>query len=135
MGAGQRYPPAMLGAAPFIGFVPVRDLDRARAFYVDVLGLEGRELSPFALELGAAGQQLRATLVEDFTPQPFTIAGWEVDDIATAIEQLAARGVAFERYDGFDQDDLGVWQAPSGARIAWFLDPDGNNLSLTQSPD
>lgn len=124
----------MLGAAPFVGFVPVRDLARARAFYVDVLGLEGRELSPYALELGVAGQQLRATLVEDFTPQPFTVAGWEVDDIRAAVEQLAQRGVTFERYDGFDQDDLGIWEAPSGARVAWFGDPDGNNLSLTQSP-
>ena len=124
----------MLGAAPFVGFVPVRDLDRARAFYVDVLGLEGRELSPFALELGVAGRQLRATLVEDFTPQPFTVAGWDVDDIEAAVRRLGERGVTFERYDGFGQDDLGIWMAPSGARVAWFLDPDGNNLSLTQSP-
>ena len=124
----------MLGDAPFVGFVPVRDLVRARAFYVDVLGLEGRELSPYALELGVAGRMLRATLVEDFTPQGFTIAGWDVADIRAAVAGLVEGGVTFERYDGFDQDDLGIWTAPSGAQVAWFLDPDGNNLSLTQSP-
>lgn len=124
----------MLGEAPFVGFVPVRDLERARAFYVDVLGLEGREISPYALELGTACRTLRATLVEDFTPQPFTIAGWEVDDIRATVEALAALGVTFERYEGFEQDALGIWDAPSGTKVVWFLDPDGNNLSLSQSP-
>jgi hypothetical protein len=75
---------------------------------------------------------LRLTAVEQPAAAPYTILGWEVADIVSMIEQLTARGVRFTRYEGMGQDEHGVWVAPGGAKIAWFLDPDGNNLSLTE---
>jgi hypothetical protein len=71
--------------------------------------------------------------MESFRPQGFTVMGWEVDDVAATVDGLVARGVQFERYSGMDQDERGIWKAPSGARVAWFKDPDGNVLSVTQS--
>ena len=79
-----------------------------------------------------ATMQTRYPSDETFTPQPFTVLGWAVRDIAQTVRELAARGVAFHRYGFMQQDDLGIWSAPSGARVAWFPDPDGNTLSLTQ---
>jgi catechol 2,3-dioxygenase-like lactoylglutathione lyase family enzyme len=61
----------------------------------------------------------------------YTVLGWQVPDIVDAVKRLRKAGVRFERYDGMGQDKLGVWQSPSGARIAWFKDPDGNTLSIT----
>jgi hypothetical protein len=75
---------------------------------------------------------LRIARVREFQPQPFTVLGWQVKDIAASIRELARRGVRFERYGFFEQDELGIWRAPGGAQIAWFKDPDGNTLSLTQ---
>jgi catechol 2,3-dioxygenase-like lactoylglutathione lyase family enzyme len=122
----------VLAAAPFVGFIPVRDVSAARAFYEGVLGLTVSEESPFALVLDANGTMVRVTPVPDHEPRAFTIAGWDVPDIAATVIELAERGVSFTRYDGMDQDELGVWTSPSGARVAWFADPDRNNLSLTQ---
>lgn len=123
----------MLGDAPFVGFVPVRDVATARPFYEQVLGLGVLEETPFALVLDAHGVMLRVTPVgEDLSVQPFTIAGWAVPDIAESVRGLTGRGVVFTRYPGMEQDDLGIWASPSGARVAWFTDPDGNTLSLTQ---
>jgi catechol 2,3-dioxygenase-like lactoylglutathione lyase family enzyme len=122
---------AMLAEAPFIGFVPVRNLAAARTFYTETLGLRVVEDTPFALVLDAGVTMLRVTPVPEFTPQPFTIAGWTVPDIAAAVRTLAERGVAFTRYDEMAQDDLGIWTAPNGDRVAWFTDPDGSTLSLT----
>jgi catechol 2,3-dioxygenase-like lactoylglutathione lyase family enzyme len=121
----------MLAEAPFIGFVPVRDLAAARTFYTETLGLRVADENPFALVLDAGGTMLRVTPVGEFTPQPFTIAGWTVPDITAAVRALAERGVAFTRYDGMTQDDLGIWTTPGGDQVAWFTDPDGNTLSLT----
>jgi predicted enzyme related to lactoylglutathione lyase len=122
----------MLGTAHFQGFIPITDMGRAKAFYVGVLGLALREEQPHVLNLDANGTLLRLTPVESLQPQPFTIAGWRVDEIAAAIKVLSVRGVEFRRYDGFDQDELGIWTTPGGDQVAWFSDPDGNNLSLTQ---
>ena len=72
--------------------------------------------------------------VEAFTPQPFTVLGWQVADLDSAIRGLTRAGVAFERFDGLEQDELGAWAAPGGTRIAWFKDPDGNLLSISQHP-
>jgi catechol 2,3-dioxygenase-like lactoylglutathione lyase family enzyme len=121
----------MLGSSDLVGFVPTTDLDRARAFYRDTLGLELREETPFAVVFDANGTVLRVTLVEQLTPAPFTVLGWSVADIANLVRRLSGRGVAFERFAGMDQDDLGIWTSPSGAPVAWFKDPDGNTLSLT----
>jgi catechol 2,3-dioxygenase-like lactoylglutathione lyase family enzyme len=121
----------MLTGASFIGFIPVRDLTAARAFYEEILGLPVVDDTPFALVLDAGGTMLRVTPVPGLAPQPFTVVGWAVPDIAATARDLAARGVEFARYDGMTQDDLGIWTTPGGDRIAWFKDPDGNTLSLT----
>jgi catechol 2,3-dioxygenase-like lactoylglutathione lyase family enzyme len=122
----------VLTGAPLIAFAPSTDLARSRAFYEGVLGLRLVEESSFAVAFDAHGTQLRVTAVEQRVEVPYTVLGWFVPDIAGAIDALAARGVAFNRYDGTDQDARGVWESPSGARVAWFEDPDGNVLSLTQ---
>jgi catechol 2,3-dioxygenase-like lactoylglutathione lyase family enzyme len=115
-----------------MAFIPVTDLGTARAFYGGTLGLTVSEETPFAVVLDAGGTQLRATLVEGLTAQPFTIAGWSVADIRGTVRELTSRGVTVTRYDGMGQDADGVWEAPGGHLIAWFTDPDGSTLSLTQ---
>ena len=125
----------MLGTASLVAFVPSRDTARARAFYEGVLGLEFESEDAFALVLSANGVTVRVANVAgvpDFRPAPFTILGWHVPQVATVAAALQARGVTFERYDGMRQDALGVWTSPSGARVAWFKDPDGNVLSITE---
>jgi predicted enzyme related to lactoylglutathione lyase len=122
----------MLGEAPIVAFLPTTDLGRARSFYEGVLGLAVEEVDGFACVLRGGGTTLRVTLVESLTPQPFTVLGWLVTDIAGTIDGLTAKGVRFRRYEGMGQDERGVWTAPGGAQIAWFSDPDDNVLSLTQ---
>lgn len=126
----------VLAAEELVAFVPAVDLDRARAFYVDVLGCEVLEVNPYACVLAASGTGtvLRVTRVDELAPQPFTVLGWAVGDIGRAAADLTARGVELRRYDGMPQDADGVWTAPGGSKIAWFADPDGNVLSLTQHP-
>jgi predicted enzyme related to lactoylglutathione lyase len=80
----------------------------------------------------AGGTMLRITAVDDVAPVPYTVLGWSVFDIDKTINHLVSRGVTFTRYEAMNQDQRGVWTAPSGSRIAWFLDPDGNTLSLTE---
>jgi len=121
-----------LADAPIMAFVSAVDLDRARAFYEEVLGLAVEEVNDFACVMRSGGTSLRVTRVESLASQPFTVLGWEVDDIESTVDGLVARGTIFERYDGMSQDERGIWTAPSGAKIAWFPDPDGNVLSLTQ---
>lgn len=116
-------------------FLGTRDFDRARAFYGDILGLPLMHEDTFALVFDAGGTPLRVTRVERFEPLPFTVAGWEVDDVAGSVDALADAGVVMERFDGLDQDDRGVWTAPDGIRVAWFRDPDGNVLSVSDYRD
>ncbi len=123
----------MLGSAALVAFAPTTDLDRARAFYGDTLGLELVTRDGFACQFDAHGTPLRVTLVDALTPAPGTVLGWLVPDIHATVRALADRGVTFARYDGMGQDDDGVWTAPSGDHVAWFHDPDGNTLSLTQA--
>jgi catechol 2,3-dioxygenase-like lactoylglutathione lyase family enzyme len=115
-----------------VAFVPATDLDRARAFYAGVLGLTVTDHSRFAVAFDVGGTMLRVTAVEERVAAPYTVLGWSVPDIAATIDDLTARGVAFERFAGMEQDERGVWASPSEARVAWFHDPDGNVLSLTQ---
>jgi catechol 2,3-dioxygenase-like lactoylglutathione lyase family enzyme len=122
----------VLAGADLIAFVATADPARAREFYGGTLGLELAEESPYAVVFRAAGTMLRVTVVDEVVAAPYTVLGWAVDDIAVRVRELAARGVACERYERLEQDELGVWRSPSGARIAWFKDPDGNTLSLTQ---
>ena len=116
-----------------IAFVAVRSVDVARGFYRDTLGLRLVSEDNFALVFDAKGTMLRATLVPEVKPAPYTVLGWRVPDIVAAVKQLKAVGVELQRYPGLnDRDELGIWTSPSGARIAWFKDPDGNVLSITQ---
>ena len=123
----------MLGSSNVIAFVPTENPDRARAFYEGVLGLRFVSKDHYAMMFEANGVRLRIALVQEFNPAPFTILGWIVPDIAGTIRELAMKGVVFQRYDIFKQDDLGVCTFLSGEQVAWFKDPDGNTLSLTQS--
>ena len=128
----RAYASAVLGNAPLIAFIPVTDVARARGFYESTLGLPVIDESPFALVVNANGTTVRITPVPDLRPQPFTIAGWEVADIDETVEKLVTSGVRFNRYEGMEQAANGVWTSPSGGLVAWFVDPDGNTLSLTQ---
>jgi catechol 2,3-dioxygenase-like lactoylglutathione lyase family enzyme len=130
-GEGTGTVAPVLESASFVGFIPVRDPAVARTFYEGTLGLSVIADTPFALVLKANGTTLRITPVPDFVAQPFTIAGWEVPDVAAAVRSLSEMGVSFARYEGMAQDELGIWETPSGDRVAWFTDPDGNTLSLT----
>ena len=121
-----------LGEARPTAFVGVGDLDRAERFYGSVLGLDLRDERPYALVSEVAGSMLRITAVDEPSRSPYTVLGWSVRDLASTVDELAASGVRFTRYDGMGQDERGIWTSPSGALVAWFLDPDGNNLSLTQ---
>lgn len=123
----------MLTGAHLMAFLASDDLDRSRLFFSDVIGLALVEEDPYACVFDANGTRLRINLVAPFQRPPHTVLGWAVPDIAAATEALGARGVRFERFDGMAQDESGVWTAPSGDRVAWFKDPDGNTLSLTQS--
>jgi catechol 2,3-dioxygenase-like lactoylglutathione lyase family enzyme len=121
-----------LGDGRLIAFVPTMDLARARAFYAETLGLRVTDESPFACVFDANGTMLRVTPVRRLSRARYTVLGWGVDDITSAVGRLTAAGVAFVRYRGMELDDAGIWTAPGGDRVAWFEDPDGNLLSLTQ---
>jgi catechol 2,3-dioxygenase-like lactoylglutathione lyase family enzyme len=116
-----------------IGFVGTSDPNRARIFYRDKLGLPlvSEEL-PFALVFDANGVMLRVTVVPQVKVAGYTVLGWQVPDIVTAAKALSDAGVQFERYPGMEQDALGIWSSPGGAKVAWFKDPDGNTLSISQ---
>lgn len=115
-----------------ISFVSTAHPEKALAFYQGPLGLHLVADEPFALVFELNGATLRVAKAPPFTPHPFTVLGFEVDDIAHECQRLIARGVTFERYSHFEQDEHGIWTSPGGARIAWFKDPDGNVLSLTE---
>ena len=121
-----------LAACPLIAFIATRDAARARVFYEGTLGLRIVSDTPFALVVDSGGIAIRIQKVEAFTPHPFTALGWTVGDIAQTMAELRGRGVAFERYEFVPQDALDVWTTPDGSKVAWFKDPDGNTLSLTQ---
>ena len=124
----------MLNASRLVCFVATADADRARAFYRDALGLALIEDGGYALVFGANGTQLRVQRVEAVAPHPYTALGWEVDDVTASVRALAARGVAMARFPGLPLDADGIWDTPDGSRVAWFHDPDGNTLSISQPP-
>ncbi len=121
----------MLRDCELVAFVATTDVVRARTFFTDVVGLSVLEDTPFACVLDAHGTTLRVTPVESIAPARYTVLGWTVPDMAAAVRDLAERGVSFERFDGLEQDELGVWTTPGGDQVAWFKDPDGNILSLS----
>ena len=125
----------LTNASP-VGFILTRDAEAARAFYEGTLGLQFLSDEPFALvfRVGAEpGTVLRVVKVpESFTPASHTVFGWEVESIEEAVDELTGKGVTFLRYGYFEQDERAIWHAPGRAKIAWFKDPEGNTLSLSQ---
>lgn len=122
----------MLGTSDVIAFAATKNPERAREFYESILGLRLVSDEPFALVFDANRTMLRISKVQDLTPAPFTVLGWRVSNIRRTVASLQDRGVVFERYVGLAQDDLGICTFPGGSRVAWFKDPDGNVLSLTE---
>jgi len=115
-----------------VSFIATDTADAARVFFADILGLELREASPFALVFLDGAHMLRVQIVPELQPVEYTVYGWQVEDIASEIGDLMAKGVQFQRFNHLPQDSLGVWTTPDGHKIAWFTDPSGNTLSLTQ---
>jgi len=124
----------MLGDFNLIAFLATTDAARARAFYEGVLGLPFVSEDDFAVVYDIRGIELRLQKVRELTPQPHTALGWSVAGIDRMVRDIAARGGQFQRFPPLEQDAAGIWKAPSGARIAWLRDPDGNLLSLTERP-
>lgn len=122
----------MLNMQKLVAFIPTTDATKARRFYESVLGFRVISEDQFALVLDANGTMLRVTNVQNFKPHQFTVLGWDVSNIEEAVSDLNQRGMRFEKYGMPGQDERGVWASPNGARVAWFKDPDGNVLSLTQ---
>lgn len=129
------YSLEMIGAQSFVGFVLITDAARAKRFYGEVLGLALLHEDDFAIVVDACGTPLRLSIVAEVPEPSGTSAGWLVQDVNTSVRALATAGVTFERFPGMDQDSDGVWRpTPDGAGVAWFRDPDGNRLSLTDKP-
>jgi catechol 2,3-dioxygenase-like lactoylglutathione lyase family enzyme len=124
----------MLASAVPMGFLAVSDFARARAFYESILGLEFVSQDDFALVLRSGPIFVRLAVPPERVTAPYTVFGWRVADIDSAVAALTGKGVAFEHYPYFadSQRADGVWSAPSGDKVAWFRDPDGNLLSLSQ---
>jgi predicted enzyme related to lactoylglutathione lyase len=124
--------PSLLGDNSVIGFIPTTDFSRIMAFYQVKLGLRLVAKDDFALVFESGSTMIRVVKVGAFKPAPYTILGWQVNDATKAVSTLTKCGVIFERFPGMEQDAHGIWSAPGGARVAWFKDPDGNVLSVSQ---
>jgi catechol 2,3-dioxygenase-like lactoylglutathione lyase family enzyme len=122
----------MLDSADLIAFAASTDLPRSRRFYETVLGLRVVVVNDYACVVDAHGTSLRITAVNEVAHPGYTVLGWRVTDIASVVAALEDQGVTFTRYPGADQDAHGIWAAPGGDRVAWFTDPDGNVLSVTE---
>jgi predicted enzyme related to lactoylglutathione lyase len=122
----------MLANKELKAFVPTVNPGKAKSFYSDILGLKFLSEDNYALEFEAKGILLRVSIVPELKPQAFTVLGWNVDDISSIIKSLNKKGITCEKYDFLTQDNLGIWTAPGGSKVAWFKDPDGNVLSLTE---
>ena len=117
----------------FSGFA-VPDIEQATRFYGDTLGLRVEEQNGL-LNLRLAGdREIVVYPKPDHVPATYTILNFVVEDVEQAVDDLAARGVRFERYDGFEQDEKGISRAPEGPPIAWFADPAGNILAVLEEP-
>ncbi len=117
-----------------VSFLAIDGVEKAKAFYVETLGLSLVEESPYALVFEHHGHFTRIQIVETLDPAPFTVHGWMVGNIEEKVRSLVSKGITFVIYEGLPQDQFGIWNSPSGAKIAWFTDPSGNILSLTQAP-
>jgi catechol 2,3-dioxygenase-like lactoylglutathione lyase family enzyme len=123
-----------LGSHKLVAMVATTDADRAKEFYSKMLGLAFLSEDQFAVVFDACGTMLRVAIVRGLNPAPYTVLGWDVPDVAAAVESLRRAGITFEQYGFKGQDAAGIWTSPSRAKVAWFKDPDGNVLSITQFP-
>jgi catechol 2,3-dioxygenase-like lactoylglutathione lyase family enzyme len=121
----------MLASSRMVGFVPTKDAIKARAFYEGKLGFEFLSDDMFALVVQAGESKIRIAKGAEFSPMHYTILGWEVSNIDAVVDWLTKRGVTFEKYP-FVKDERGIWTAPNGDKVAWFKDPDGNVLGISQ---
>lgn len=115
-----------------VSFIATDNPKATAAFYGDVLGLDHLETTPFALVFKDEDHVLRIQILSDFHPAPYTVYGWQVSDIATEIENLSALGIDFLWFEHLAQDATGIWTTPDGRKVAWFKDPSGNTLSITE---
>ena len=115
-----------------IGFATITDGERARAFYEGVLGLTFVADDGFAMVFRSGTNMVRLAKMPAVTPAQFTVMGWETESIVDDVQALTDKGITFARYGFMEQDALGIWTAPDGDKVAWFTDPDGNVLSLSQ---
>lgn len=122
----------MLAASKMMGFVPTNDSAKARSFYEGILGFEFVSDDGFALVMRAGDTLIRIAKAQDFKPARYTVLGWQVSNIEEIVTWLQKRGVAFEKYPFVQDKELGIWAAPNGDKVAWFRDPDGNVLSVSQ---
>ena len=122
----------MLAAGKMAGFLLTKDYEKARAFYEGNLGFEFVSLDQFALVMQAGKSMIRISKVPTFTPLQSTVLGWQVDDMQEIVDWLTKRGVVFEKYPFVQDKERGIWTAPGGSKIAWFKDPDGNVLSVSE---
>ena len=122
----------ILGRQKIVAFVSTAFPAKAKRFYQRTLGLRLVDESPFALVFDVHGTMLRVSIVDKAVIAPYTVLGWDVADVSAVVTKLRKAGVKFNRYPGLGQDRQGVWTSPSGAKIAWFKDPDGNTLSVTE---
>lgn len=125
-----------LAKYPLVAFATIVDIEQAKRFYRDTLGLTLiSEEPPFALVFDANGTMVRLGMATKLPEAHGTVLGWRVPDIQIAVRELSEGGVQFERFDGLAQDDKGIWASPTGAKVAWFRDPDGNILSISEHPE
>lgn len=122
----------MLSSCDMVGFVLTKDYDKARAFYEGKLGFEFVSLDQFALVMKAGKSKIRISKIPTFTPLQSTVLGWEVTDIVAVAKWLGGQGVELEKYPFVQDKELGIWSAPGGTKVAWFKDPDGNVLGMSQ---
>ncbi|HWR15532.1 MAG TPA: VOC family protein [Terriglobales bacterium] len=118
-----------------VGFVTTTNPEAAKAFYSGKLGFAFLRDDEFALVFDANGTMLRVVKARQFAPIQGTVLGWQVDDISAAVQQLSQKGIRFERYEFLHPDAAGICTFPTGDKVAWFKDPDGNVLSLSQHAD
>jgi catechol 2,3-dioxygenase-like lactoylglutathione lyase family enzyme len=125
-----------LAKYPLVAFATIVDVERAKRFYRDTLGLTFiSEEPPFALVFDANGIMIRLGMATKLPEAHGTVLGWQVPHIEVVVRELSESGVQFERFDGLAQDDRGIWASPTGAKVAWFRDPDGNILSISEHPE
>lgn len=124
---------SVLGAAKVGTFLCTRDRATAKAFYGGTLGLRLVHEDDYAVVFDLDGISLRISPVKELVPQPFTVLGWQVGDVPATVRALVAAGVTFARFDNLEQDELGIWTPVGGIQVAWFRDPDGNLLSVSNS--